>query len=162
MGFLDRLRQNVLPLFMQDTRVTRYKVLEASVGGIRAPGGPVEIVGSQWAPHFTLPGIVPSMYAVLTFVAQPKEAGTSFRVRVSTGRDFLLEHTFSDTEKQVFHVVTQPNALQEAPQAGFNEILFSVGTTPDGRAGTVTFFDAVIMYTSNKLTVEVPPQIKQR
>ena len=164
MAFLGRFRQNILPLFVEETRVARYKVLEASVRGISVPGGPVEVHGSDWAPHFTLPGIVPGVHAVLTFAAQAKEDGTTFQVRVSTGgQDLLLRHTLEDTRRQVFRLVTRPNALQEAPNAGFNEIIFNVGTTSEGLAGTVTFFDAVIMYTSDKLTIkrEITPEIQQ-
>lgn len=163
MPLLTNIRDIVWPLFVEETRVARYKVLDASIGGISAPGGPTEVHGSEWAPQFTLPGIVASIPAALTFAAQAKEARTPFQVRVSTGAgQLLLRHTLEDTQRHTFHVVTRPNVLQEAPGAEFNEIIFSVQNTPDGRGGTVTFFDAVITYTSDKLTIRrrVEPEIQ--
>jgi hypothetical protein len=157
MGLLDRLGKNVVSLFSEETRVTRYVVLTASVGGVTAPGGPIEVIGSEWAAHFELPGII-NAHSVLTFGARPSAGGTRFTARVSTSHEpHIVDHTFADAERQLFHVVLRPAVLKESG----NEIIFSVASGPGDTAGVVTFFDAVIMYTTDKLTIKSPPVFTQ-
>ncbi|HTH04403.1 MAG TPA: hypothetical protein VL916_00980 [Ilumatobacteraceae bacterium] len=150
MSFLGRLRDNVVVLFTEETRVTRYKVLTNSIGGLTT-GQNIEGHGSEWSPMFDLPDIVPNAPTVLTFEAKPTAEGTRFTVRASqspvSANKHVVDHTFTDTERKTFHVVLEPLALQAAT----NELIFSVAGGQNA-----TFYDAVIMYTADKVTVKKP------
>jgi hypothetical protein len=145
MPILGRLSTNVLPLFYEEARVARYAVLPRSIGGVTAPGEGDEIIGSEWAPHFNLPGILVEAPAVIFFTATPHDAQTRISVRVASTNDHLLLHTFADGNARSWHFVIRPFLLKSDD----NEMIFAVY---DGTSAT--FSDAVILYTSNELTIK--------
>jgi len=145
MPILGKLSANVFPLFYEEARVARYAVLPRSIGGVTVPGEGPEIVGSQWAPHFDLPGILVEAPAVLFFTATPHDEQTRITVRVTSGGDHLVNHTFADGNPRSWHLAIRPLLLKRDD----NELIFNVY---DG--ASATFSDAVILYTSNELTIK--------
>jgi hypothetical protein len=148
MRFLQSLTQNVFPLFFEETRVSRYVVLPHSVGGVTAPGQAPGVIGSQWAPRFNAPGVVPGAHAVIFFGAEPETETARFSVRLTRSPEHLMMHTFTDSRLHSWHQIIRPNILTALD----NELIFNVS---DG--GKVTFSDVVILYTSDKLTIRTPP-----
>ncbi len=148
MAFLRSLRQNVVPLFFEVTRVSRYVVLPDSEGGVTAPGDAPGVIGSQWAPHFDAPGIVPGVHAVIFFSAKPETEEARFTVRLIAAGPHLVDHTFSDKSALSLQQIIRPNILTALD----NELIFNVSG-----GGSVTFSDVVILYTSDKLTISKPP-----
>lgn len=144
MGVLDSLRQNILPLFSEVTRVARYVVLPDSVGGVTAPSEAPAVIGSEWAPHFDAPGIVPGVHAAIYFNTEAKAEGARFSVRLTRAGDHFMMHTLTDTEPHSWHQIIPPNLLTSSD----NELIFNAY---DG--ATITFSDVVIMYTSERLTI---------
>ncbi|MBA2557141.1 MAG: hypothetical protein H0V12_07360 [Chloroflexi bacterium] len=152
MSLLRSLRANVSPLFFEETRVSRYVVLGDSAVGITAPGQAPGVVGSQWAPRFDAPGIVPGAHAVIYFGAKPETEAATFSVRLTRSPEHLMIHKFTDGSPHSWHQIIRPHVLTEVD----NELIFNVSS--DGR---VTFSDVVILYTSDRLTISKPPVIKQ-
>jgi len=154
MGLLSSIRENVFPLFYEETRVARYVVLPGSVFGVTAPSDAPRVIGSQWAPFVDLPGIVPNAPAALFFSArQESHNNPRFTVRISTsGGAHLLEHKFNNDTKLWWHLVTPPNALTDSQ----NELIFDVREGDDNLGGSVTFADAFILYTADKTTIKRP------
>lgn len=152
MPLLRSLRQNVFPLFVEETRVSRYVVLPDSVGGVTAPGPAPGVVGSEWAPHFDAPGIVTGAHAVIFFGAKPETEAARFSVRLTRSPEHLMLHTFTDGGLHSWHQIIRPNMLTALD----NELIFNVSG-----GGTVTFSDVVILYTSDKLTINKPPVLTE-
>ncbi len=150
MGILDGLRGNVLPLFTEVTRVSRYLVLPEFAGGVTVGGNQ----RSDSHVQFELPHIVAQVSAVLFFTAQPHAVDTTIQVRESQhGAGVLHRHTFTGGDAQSWHRVVPPLGLR----ATGNEIIFSVDQ--DGSGGSATFSDVVIMYTADKTTVSTPIEV---
>jgi len=152
-GFLGSLRDNVFPLFNEVTRVSRYVVLPDSVVGVTAPGNAPGVHGSEWAPRFDAPGIVPGLHAVIFFGAKSEDEAATFSVRLSRSPEHLMIHTLTDSSLHSWHQIIRPNILT----ATDNELIFSVSG-----ADSVTFSDVVILYMSDKLTISKPPVLTNR
>ena len=153
MGFLGSLRDNVFPLFNEVTRVSRYVVLPDSVGGVTAPGNAPGVLGSEWAPRFDAPDVVPGLHAVIFFGARSEDEGARFSVRLTRSPQHLMIDTLTDSSLHSWHQIIPPNILT----ATDNELSFNVSG-----ADTVTFSDVVILYTSDKLTISKPPVLTNR
>jgi len=147
-GVIDSLRQNIFPLFYEVTRVARYVTLADSVSGVTAPSEAPFVIGSQWAPRFDAPGIVPGAHAVIFFGTEARSEGARFSVRFTRAGSHLMNYTLTDTEPHSWHQIIPPNVLTSSD----NELIFNAY---DG--ATITFSDVVIMYTSEKLTLPQVP-----
>lgn len=153
MGFPKSRGHDVVAPLNEVTRVSRYIVLADSVGGVTAPSNAPGVIGSQWAPRFDAPGVLPGAFAVIFFGAKPETEGARFQVRLTrAGGEHLMVHTFADRTLHSWHQIIRPNVLMESD----NELIFNVS---DG--ATVTFSDVVILYTSDKLTISKPPVLSE-
>lgn len=142
------VRDVIVQALFEETRVARYVVLPDSVRGVTAPGTAPGVIGSEWAPRFNAPGLVTGAHAVIFFGTQAKTEAARFSVRLSRSSEHLMTGTLSDMEVHSWHQIIPPNVLRELD----NELIFAVY-----EGGKMTFSDVAILYTSDKLTITVPP-----
>jgi hypothetical protein len=129
--------------FNEVTRVSRHIALFESIGGFAVPQP-----GGQSDLHlraFDAPGLVAQSLPVIFFRTMPSGTST-FQVRLNS--TILMRRTLTGGNEQSWHEIIPSGALK----AESNELVFSVSG-----GGSVQFSDVVVLYTSNKLTVEEPP-----
>jgi hypothetical protein len=135
---------NVGGLFFEETQLARYIVVPESAGGFTIPD-PAFPISDRHIQGIQAPGLIPGSRAVIFFRTRHTKT-PAFSVRLNATP--LTQHTFTEGGPNSWHEIVPPGALK--PQD--NELtLFVQGD------GHVTFSDIVILYTSNKLTVEQPP-----
>jgi hypothetical protein len=141
---LDKFR-DAFSFFTEETRVARYVTVPGTELGVTVPnaGG----LSDSHIQGIHAPGLVAGP-AVLFFRTRHNKT-PKFSVRLNTTR--LTDETLSgDGGARSWHEIIPQGALRAAD----NELTLAV--TGDG---SVTFSDVVILYTSDQLTVRLPPVI---
>ena len=142
---LDKFR-DAFQFFTEETRVARYITVAGSENGITVPDATG--ISDTHIQGIHAPGLV-AVPAVIFF--RTRHSGSpSFSVRLNATR--LTADTLKQDGPHTWHEIIRLGALKPSD----NELTLAVSGE-----GTVTFSDIVILYTSDQLTVRLPPVLTQ-
>jgi hypothetical protein len=130
----------VVGFFFEEPEVARYVTVAESAGGLTIP----DPLSDHHFQRIHAPGLINGSLPVIFFRTRHTRS-PSFSVRLNA--TLLTQHTFANDGPHSWHEIIPAGALK--PQD--NELV--VGVSGDGN---VTFSDVVILYKSNRLTVERP------
>ena len=140
--------ETLASFFNEEPRVARYVTLAETAGGLTIPDA-ANPLSDRHLQNIHVPGLLNGSLPVIFF--RTKNTGRpTFSVRLNNTQ--LTQHTFADGGLNSWHEIVPAGALK--PEN--NELILSVSGE-----GDVTFSDVVILYTSNRLTVKLPPVLSQ-
>ena len=138
---------DLIPTFFDEPDATRYMAVGESAGGFTIPDPAAALpISDRHIRDIHAPGLKNGSLPVILFRTAHTGSPT-FLVRLNATR--LTQHMFSasDTGARSWHEIVAAGALKPED----NELTFAVNGD-----GSVTFSDVVIVYTSNKLTIQRP------
>ena len=138
------IKGGVQPIVIEQTRVARYMAMDGTAGGFTITDGDRHFQSIEF------PGVI--QIASVIFYRTRHTGSPAFSVRVNSVSLTQYAFTANDPLERCWHeIIPAGVAGQPTLMAQNNELVFAASG-----AGTVTFGDVVIFYTSDETTVKLP------